>query len=258
MLAQVRTISLWGIDVVPVTVETDVGDGLPRTVIVGLPDSTIRESQERLVAAFKHSGLELPDGRVTVNLSPTDLRKSGSHYDLPIAVSLGLAAGIVPKARVADLAFLGELALDGSLRPVSGVLPAARWARSAGVRALVVPEANGVEAAAAGLPVWAVRTLADLFRYLWEGGDAAPPPAAAAPATAAPVGDLADVRGQLPAKRALEVAAAGGTQLAVRGPAGIGKDHPGPAGAGDPPRAFGGGRHRGHLHPLRGGTASPG
>ncbi|NNF05543.1 MAG: magnesium chelatase, partial [Candidatus Eisenbacteria bacterium] len=169
MLSRVRTVTFWGLEVFPVTVETDIGRGLPKTLIVGLPDNTIRESQERLLSAFKHSGVDLPDGRITINLAPSDLRKTGSHFDLPLAVGLALASGRTPAFEVSDTLFLGELGLDGRLQPVAGVLQAATWARDQNIRRLVVPFENAKEAEHSGLEILPVSDLDGLFELLWRG-----------------------------------------------------------------------------------------
>ena len=117
MLAKTLTVALWGLEVLPVTVESDIGDGLPRTHLVGKADKTVQESERRILTAFKHTGLDPPEGTLTINLSPSDLPKSGAHYDLPIAVSIALAGGNVPKVKLDRVLFMGELALDGRLRP---------------------------------------------------------------------------------------------------------------------------------------------
>ncbi|WP_342373596.1 YifB family Mg chelatase-like AAA ATPase [Propioniciclava soli] len=207
-----------------VEVEVALGNGLPRTVIVGLPDAALNEARDRCRAAMAHLGVPWPAQLVTVNLSPATLPKSGSHYDLAIAAGVLCAAGEVPPERLAGCVVLGELALDGRVRPVRGVLPSVLAAQRAGCHHAVVPAAQAAEARLVeGLEVVGVETLAELVAVL--RGAPPPPrlPEVAAPADPAPALDLADVAGQLEARWAVEVAAAGGHHLHLHGPPGVGK-----------------------------------
>jgi magnesium chelatase family protein len=226
VLAQVQSAALVGVDALPVSVEADVAFGLPVFAMVGLPDTSVRESRDRVRAAIRNSGFDFPPHRITVNLSPADVRKAGSAFDLPIAVAILAAAGACARPSRGDMAIVGELALDGAVLPTRGILPVAAGLHRLGVSMLMLPWANALEAAVVrGVRVVPVRTLGEAVECL--RGDPArwpcPEPRADPPRLAQPAPDLADLRGQSTARRALEVAAAGGHHLLLVGPPGTGK-----------------------------------
>lgn len=214
MVARVATAAFQGIEVQPVDVQVHMANGLPAFAIVGLPNKAVSEARERVRAALSALGLALPPKRITVNLSPADTLKEGSHFDLPIALGLLAAMGVLPEDALAGYLALGEMALDGSLTAVSGVLPAAIHASGRDL-GLICPATQGGEAVWAGadLNVLAPGTLLELLNH-FRGLQllTRPEPRFSDGDGAAPL-DLADIKGQETAKRALEIAAAGGHNL---------------------------------------------
>lgn len=225
MIAEIRSGAVAGIDGFGVTVEIDLAVGLPTFTIVGLPNAAVRESRERVTSAIRNNGFKLPQKRITVNLAPADVRKEGAAFDLPIAVGILAASGQTGAAVSPGSIIVGELALDGRLKRVRGVLPIALFARERGFRRLLVPEANGAEAGMVkGIEVAPCADLREALRVL-EGGEPrrAESPAAPPPGTPSSDVDYAQIAGQAAAKRAMQIAAAGGHHVIMVGPPGSGK-----------------------------------
>jgi magnesium chelatase family protein len=225
MLSTLRTAAVRGVDAIIVLVQVDVSTGLPGYTVVGLPGPSVRESRDRVRSAIRNSGFEYPADRVTVNLAPADLPKGGSWFDLPIALGMLAAMGLLPERDIADTLIIGELSLDGAIQPTRGVLPAAIAGARRGFRRVLLPTDNAAEAAiVSSLAVVPVDSLQDAIAAIRQPDASRNLPARRLDTAPGPEdADLADIRGQALGRRAIEISAAGGHHLLLVGPPGCGK-----------------------------------
>lgn len=226
MISKINSSAVWGLDGIQIEAEVDIAPGLAAITVVGLPDAAVQESKERIKSAIKNSGFKFPHSRITINLAPADIKKEGPSYDLPIAVGVMAASGQLAKVDMKDSVFVGELALNGALRHVSGVLPIAIFAKSKGFKKIYIPKINALEASLiSGLEIYPVENFHQLITHLIGKTKISPFKAPNFSFTQKISSDknMAFIKGQAHAKRALEIAASGAHNVIMSGPPGSGK-----------------------------------